>query len=58
MTPPTPEKTYIHGKANFFFFFFFFYYEDAFIKAGDSETRKGLAQRKKQEGLEWAALAH
>ena len=33
-------------------------YEGAFIKAGDSETRKGLAQKQQQENLGWAALAH
>ena len=33
-------------------------YEDPFIKAGDSGTRKGLAWKKQQESLGWAALAH
>ena len=33
-------------------------YEDTFIKAGDNETRKGSAQKKQQESLGWAALAH
>ena len=34
-------------------------YEGMFIEVcGDSETRKGLAQRKHQESLGWAALAH
>ena len=26
------------------------------IKAGDNETRKGLAQKKQKESLGWAAL--
>ena len=29
-----------------------------FLKAGGSETRKGLAKRKQQESLGWAALDH
>ena len=33
-------------------------YEDTFIKAGDSETRTGLALKKQEESLDWAALAH
>ena len=32
-------------------------YEGTFIKAGDSEIRKGLAQKKQQDSLGWAALA-
>ena len=33
-------------------------YEDTCIKAGDGKTRKGLAQKKQQESLDWAALLH
>ena len=33
-------------------------YEGTFIKAGDSKTRKGLAKRKQQESLRWAAFPH
>ena len=33
-------------------------YEGTFIKAGDSEKRKGLAWRKQQENLGWATRAH
>ena len=33
-------------------------YEDPFIKAGDGETRKGLAQKRQEENLGWAAIAH
>ena len=29
-----------------------------FVKAGHSKTRKGLAEKKQQESLGWAALAH
>ena len=32
--------------------------EGTFIKAGDSETRKGSAWRKQQGSPGWAALAH
>ena len=33
-------------------------YEGTSIKAGDSDTRKGLALKKQQESPGWAALAH
>ena len=33
-------------------------YEDTSIKAGDSEPGKGLAEKKQQESLGWAASAH
>ena len=33
-------------------------YEATLMKAGHSETRKGLAQKKQYESLGWAALAH
>lgn len=33
-------------------------YKDALIKTGNSETREGLAQKKLQETLSWAASDH
>ena len=33
-------------------------YGGAFIETGDSEARKGLAEKKQQESLVWPALVH